>query len=114
MEKASTLTNIEYQQGTKPAANVLFVSDFTREIRFVFQQGQLMKKHQTPFPIVIEVVNGKIDFGIDGRVETLVSGDLVALDGGIAHDLVAQTDSIVRLTMSLTRTIDREGNKIED
>lgn len=105
MQKAAIYENLSYQDGDKPHTDVLFVSEFSREIRIVFKKGQFMKEHETPFPIVVEVVDGQIDFGIDGGVEHLGKGDLITLAGGHRHDLIALTDSVVRLTISLGRTV---------
>ena len=99
MKTASLYKDLTYQDA-KPLVQPLLETDFTREIRIVFKQGQVMKKHFTPFPIVIEIVDGEIAFGVDGEVYSAVKGDLISLQGGVPHDLTAQTDSIVRLTLS--------------
>lgn len=114
MKKASILNDIAYQDGHKPYTTVLFVSEFSREIRMVFKKGQFMKEHRTPFPIVIEIIEGSIDFGIHGGTEKLAKGDIITLGGGIPHDLQATSESIVRLTISLMRTIDHDGNPINE
>lgn len=99
MKIASLYKDLTYQD-TKPLVQPLLETDFTREIRIAFKQGQLMKEHQTPFPIVIEIVEGEINFGTSGTIHHAVKGDLISLEGGIPHDLTALTDSIVRLTLS--------------
>lgn len=83
-----------------PKISVLFQTEFTKEIRILIAQGQEMKEHKTPFPIVIEIVDGSIEFGVNGKVENLKKGTIVTLKGGIPHNLIALEDAIVRLTLS--------------
>ncbi len=99
MKKVSLFTDLVYNEN-KPAISVLFESGFTKEIRIAFKEGQLMKEHKTAYPIVVEIVEGEIDFGVKGENFNLKKGDIVALDGGVPHDLNAITQSIVRLTLS--------------
>ena len=64
------------------------------------QKGQKMKAHQTPFPIMVQVLRGTIDFGFNGVVQELTEGDIITLDGGISRDLVALKENVIRLTLS--------------
>lgn len=99
MKKSSLIKSIEYNEG-KPSVNVLFETENTKEIRIVFRKGQAMKNHQTPFPIIVEIFEGEIDFNVRGDTHWLQKGDLVALEGNVQHNLTAKADSIVRLTLS--------------
>lgn len=99
MKKASLSENLEYKKD-KPAIKVMLESEFTKEIRILFRKEHLMKKHKTPYPIVVEIVEGEIDFGVNDEILKLKKGDLLSLEGGIPHDLYAVTDSMVRLTLS--------------
>lgn len=109
MNVKSFFRKIEYND-TKPAVEVLLESDFTKEIRIVFRKDQIMKEHKTPFPIVIEIVQGDVEFGAKGNRELLKIGDIVALEGGVPHDLKAHSDSIVRLTLSTLDKLERVKN----
>lgn len=84
----------------KPVIQVLMESDFTKEIRIALKKGQTMKRHETRFPIVVQVVEGKIDFGTDQETYLLKQGDLIALSANVPHDLQAYEDSVIRLTLS--------------
>jgi quercetin dioxygenase-like cupin family protein len=112
MKKASILHDVYYNQH-KPLVSVLMESDFTREIRIVFKENQVMKEHQTPFPIVVQVFQGEINFGVQGKVKHLKSGDMLCLAGGIPHDLKAVSDSIIRLTLSKPDHSSRVKNVVE-
>lgn len=111
MKIASLYNDLTYNDN-KPTITVLMESDFTKEIRIVFKEGQLMKKHQTAFPIVVEIVDGAIDFGVPGTSHSLKKGDIICLKSNIPHDLKATADSIVRLTLSKLDTTQRVAKVI--
>lgn len=84
----------------KIITKVILESSFTKEIRILLKKGQVMKEHRTPYSIVVHLLNGEIDFGVNGLVNSLKSGDIISLEGNIPHNLTAKTDSVVRLTLS--------------
>ncbi len=84
----------------KPVINVLFETSFTKEIRIAMQANTIMKEHKTSFPIVVEIVAGSIDFGVNGEIKTLNKGALIALAPNVPHDLKANDDSVIRLTLT--------------
>lgn len=106
MESVNILENLNYNED-KVAISVLFETEITKEIRILFRKGQLMKKHQTKFPITVQIVEGVIDFGVQDKTHYLKKGAIVSLEGSVPHDLLAQKDSIVRLTLSKSDSIDR-------
>jgi quercetin dioxygenase-like cupin family protein len=99
MKLASLVNDLQYNE-TKPAIQVLMETETGKEIRIAFKEGHVMKEHKTPFPIVVEIFEGAIDFGVNGEIHNLKKGDLVALDGGIPHDLKAIEVSTVRLSLN--------------
>ena len=74
---------------------------FTREISIHIDKDQVMKEHQSPLPITVNLVKGKVKFTVEQKDYTLEEGDLLCLEGGIPHSFLALEKSIVRLTMSL-------------
>lgn len=112
MNKISLLENLEYGD-QKPVIKLLLESETSKEIRIVFREGQIMKEHKTGFPITVEIFEGAIDFGVEGKVHTLVKGDIVTLASHVKHDLTAKADSIVRLTLSKSDTVKRVKSVLE-
>ena len=109
MNTASLVENITYEEN-KPAVTVLLKTKTSKEIRIVMKQGQSMKEHKAPYPIVIEVFEGSIDFGVNGEKQLLKKGDLIALDENVPHDLACISDCIIRLSLSVFDSVERVNN----
>ena len=112
MKTANLYTDLEFNE-KRPLINVLFETPFTKEIRIAMHEGTEMKKHKTSFPIVVEVVDGTIDFGVNNEVLNLKKGSLISLDSNIPHDLKALENSIVRLTLTKNDEMSRVEKVIE-
>jgi len=106
MKIVSLIEDLVYND-KKPSINVLLDTETSKEIRIVFKKGQQMKEHQTPFPIVVEVFKGAINFGVNGSKHKLNAGNLITLEGAIPHDLTAMEDTIVRLSLSKKDSMER-------
>lgn len=109
MKVASFLKDIKFSDN-KPVVSLLLDTDFSKEIRVVFKKGQTMEDHQAPFAIIVQVVKGCIDFGVNEEVNQLNVGDMISLKPQIVHNLTATEESIVRLTLSKSDTIKRVKN----
>ncbi|MCZ4409912.1 cupin domain-containing protein [Cryomorphaceae bacterium 1068] len=104
MKKSSFENELKYSS-ERVQTKLILESSFTKEIGIAMESGQIMKEHQTPFPIIVHILKGEIDFGVNGEVSRLHEGDILSLEGGIPHDLTAKKPSIVRLSLSkLDRT----------
>jgi len=91
--------NLEFSDN-RIVTEVILETSFSKEIRILLKNGQTMKEHKAPLPIIVHVLKGEIDFGIEGEIKSLKKGDVITLDSNIYHDLTAKRDSIVRLTLS--------------
>lgn len=100
------LTEVNFNE-EKPNITVLFESSFSKEIRILLKENQIMKEHKTPYPIVVEVFDGNVDFGVEGKTHNLKKGDILTLEGNIPHDLKATSDCIIRLTLSKSDSVNR-------
>lgn len=92
---------------TKPVISLLLETAFSKEIRITMKEGQIMKEHKTPYPIVVHVLMGRIDFGVAGETYSIQAGGILTLDGNVPHDLTALENSIVRLTLSKSDNAER-------
>nr|WP_315172245.1 cupin domain-containing protein [uncultured Flavobacterium sp.] len=92
---------------------VIIETLFSKEIRILLKEGQIMKEHKTPFPIIIHVLEGKIELGVNGTAHLLKSGAIIALEGNVPHDLNAKENSIIRLTLSMQDKVERVNDVIE-
>ena len=111
MQIESFLSDIEFDE-TRVKTKVIIETSFSKEIRILLKENQLMKEHQTPFPILINIVSGEIELGVNGINHTMKSGDIIALEGSVPHNLLANTDTIVRLTLSKHDKVERLENVI--
>jgi len=109
MKTASLINNIQYHE-KKPTIQVLLETETGKEIRIAFKEGQMMKEHKTPYPIVVEIFEGSIDFSVNGKNHILNKGDLIALEGNVPHGLIAIKDSIVRLSLNKADSVTRVEN----
>ena len=109
MKTASLTDGLIYRDG-RPAITVLLQTKTSKEIRIAIKKGQEMKEHKAPFPIVVEIFEGAIDFGIHGERTSLKKGDLLTLDENMPHNLIGIEDSIVRLSLFQKDTVERVQN----
>lgn len=106
MKKASLREELIYNK-EKVSIKVMMETETSKEIRILFKKGQIMKEHKAGFPITVEIHQGKITFGVNKKEIILNTGDLIYLDANIPHDLLANEDSIVRLSLSKFDKIER-------
>lgn len=106
MEVVSILSNVQYKEDG-PAVSILMETDVAKEVRIAFKEGQLMREHTAPFPITIQIVEGEIDFGVNGQTYPMKRGDMISLTAQVPHDLKAKSTSIVRLTLSKKDKVSR-------
>jgi quercetin dioxygenase-like cupin family protein len=106
METGSFVKTEAFQEG-KPQVSLILETDFTKEIQISMKAGVEMREHQTPYPIVVHVLSGSIEFGFDGTNNVMNEGDLITLPGSIPHHLLAKENSIIRLSLSMLDDVER-------
>jgi quercetin dioxygenase-like cupin family protein len=112
MKTASFNNELIYTEN-KVAIKVMMETETAKEIRILFKKGQLMKEHKAGFPITVAIHKGTIVFGVKEEKKVLRTGDLIYLEANVPHDLFAEEDSIVRLTLSKFDKVARVEKVIE-
>ncbi|WP_259343350.1 cupin domain-containing protein [Capnocytophaga canis] len=107
---ASMLKDVTYKDD-KPNVEVILETEFTKEVRIAFKEGQIMKRHKAPRAIVVQVLEGKINFEVGETIYQLNKGDFITLKATIVHELKALENSVVRLSLSKYETQEIEKSK---
>lgn len=92
-----------YSDGFNPekaAIKLVLETSFSKEIQISMKKGQIMKEHTAPFPIIVHLLDGRVEFRVSGKSHPLVIGDILTLEARVPHDLEATEDSVIRLTLS--------------
>ncbi|RIY36674.1 cupin [Capnocytophaga canis] len=110
MMTASMLKDVTYKDD-KPNVEVILETEFTKEVRIAFKEGQIMKRHKAPRAIVVQVLEGKINFEVGETIYQLNKGDFITLKATIVHELKALENSVVRLSLSKYETQEIEKSK---
>ena len=64
-----------------------------------FDTGVVMKEHRSPFPILVQVLSGRILFRVDGEEHDLRTGGAIHVNGDIPHELEATEPPHVLLSL---------------
>lgn len=106
MQIASFLENLNFDD-QKIVTKVIIETPFSKELRILLSKGQTMKEHKTPYPILIQVVQGAIELGISGKSHPMLAGEIMYLEPDLPHDLHGTENAIVRLSLSKHDKIER-------
>jgi len=106
MKTASFFTDLKFSDESVVITPMLD-SDFGKEIRIAFKEGQIMKEHKTKFPIAVMTLRGAIEFGVGEKTFILNEGDVITLEGNVMHELKATKESVVRLSLHKGDTVAR-------
>lgn len=85
------------------SALALAKTDEMEIIRMTLPKGRLMPEHHVPGEITLVCLRGEVTLEAHGRSQSLRSGQAVYLNGGQAHALRAEQDSLVLLTILLVK-----------
>jgi len=109
---SSFYKNLEFSD-TSVVITPVLESDFGKEIRIAFKENQIMKEHKTKFPITVMTLKGSIDFSVAGTCYVLEAGDMIALEGNVMHELKANIESVVRLSLHKDDKVERVKGVLE-
>ena len=112
LKTASFFKDLEFSDESVVITPMLS-SDFGKEIRIAFKEGQVMKEHKTKFPITVMTLQGSIEFGVGAETVILDQGDVIALEGNVLHELKALKESVVRLSLHKSDSVARVNSVLK-
>ena len=62
-----------------------------------FKAGQKLDTHLAPTEVMVTVLEGEIEFTIDGRPNTIKAGEFLLMGADVPHSLLATTDAKLML-----------------
>jgi quercetin dioxygenase-like cupin family protein len=91
-------------QDERPYVQILSDINTARVVLFAFRKGQQLKKHHTSSQLLVQVLRGKILFSTASSSVEMQAGMLVQLETNVEHNVIAQTDAVMLLTMTPSPT----------
>ena len=77
----------------------IFAQDGLRAVLFGFDKDQALSEHTAAMPVIIQVLEGKLRVGGEGREVELVPGGVVYLSARLPHTVYAVEPSKMLLQM---------------
>lgn len=78
----------------------VFKSDKLRIVLIGLNANASIKEHLAASVISVQVLEGKIDFTVEGKIITINKGQMLALQKDIPHSVYASEESFFLLTLS--------------
>ncbi|MBU6440340.1 MAG: cupin domain-containing protein [Betaproteobacteria bacterium] len=84
-------------------SKALFKARDLEVVRLVLRTGEQMAPHKVAGDITIHCLEGALKVTVDGAEQPMRAGQLMYLQGGCPHGLVATEDASALLTIALPR-----------
>ncbi|MDE2427682.1 MAG: cupin domain-containing protein [Burkholderiales bacterium] len=82
-------------------ATALFKARDLEVMRLMLPAGKILPEHQVAGEITVQCLRGAVDFVCNRQSQRLNAGELLYLDGGVAHGLVGVEDAVLLVTIVL-------------
>ncbi|WP_182347169.1 cupin domain-containing protein [Tomitella gaofuii] len=76
-----------------------FDGDGFRIRHLAFDEGAVLAEHTAPLPIIVHVVEGAVDFAVDGDIHTLHTGAILHVAAGNPHQVTAHERARLIVTL---------------
>ena len=89
---------------TRPGATVVHQDETAKIVAFEFDEGQEMADHAAFHPILIQLLRGRVEFGLPDRTLELRTGEILHLTAKLRHRVRALEPTTLTITMLLPRS----------
>ena len=79
----------------------LFETSYVKEISIALQVNQVMKEHESEFPLILHVIKGSVTVIMNEKSSDLISGDLILVTAGLRHHIEANENTLLRVSLFL-------------
>lgn len=87
----------------RPRASVVHEDETAKIVAFEFAEGHELGDHAAHHPILVQVLRGRVEFGLPDRTVVLVPGEMIHLTAGLRHSVRAIEPTTLTVTMLLPR-----------
>ena len=87
-------------RGTDVGSTTLIKSDTLRVVLMALKAGARLHRHHTDGRLVVQVMEGEIEFNAENQPHRLAAGMLVSLEAMAQHDVTAFKDAVLLLTIA--------------
>lgn len=96
----------------KRRAELLVKSDTLRVVLITALDGSVLKEHNAPGPITIQVIEGSFDLKFGDDVRAMNQGDIAIVAPGVMHEVECTADGAFLLTIAhLSYAPDKGGEE---
>lgn len=87
-------------RGVEVSSTTVLKTDTLRIVLMALKAGARLHKHHADGRLVVQVLDGEIEFHAEGAPHRLRAGMLVSLEAMAQHEVVATTDAVFLLTIA--------------
>ena len=89
--------------GKGPGASIIHEDETTKIVAFEFGEGQEWPDHAAFHPVLIQILRGRVEFGLPDRTIELRPGEVLHLTPKLRHRVRALEPTTLTVTMLLPR-----------
>lgn len=87
----------------RPGASIVHEDETTKIVAFEFGEGQELPDHAAFHPVLIQLLRGRVEFGLPDRTLELGTGEVLHLTAKLRHWVRALEPTTLTVTMLLPR-----------
>ena len=89
--------------GSRPRAAVIHEDETCKIVSFEFAEGEELPDHAAFHPILVQLLRGRVEFGLPDRTLELHTGEVLHLTAKLRHRVLALEPTTLTVTMLLPR-----------
>lgn len=97
-EKFSMTDKVTYAEGSV-VSKIIIRNERGNVTLFAFDKGEFLSEHTAPYDAIVQVLDGKGEVVIDGKVFELNVGESIIMPANVRHAVVAIEQFKMLLTM---------------